>query len=101
MIKGTGAGSYTPPPLENNESTQECPKCMFTMEYLRDSSLLDLDYSVTAVNSIGYRDNSGWLLDLLISRFFAKRRERYFRKILKSYPNSLICPHCEYIMKRI
>jgi hypothetical protein len=79
---------------------QECPRCMYTMELLRESNLMRRDYGVSLDYSLkGWNEGDGVLSDL-ISSFFGNMRNRRLQRIAALYPNSLICPHCEYVLKR-
>ena len=95
---------------------RECPKCRFTMEYLRHSSLLDRRSGYMLDSSAGWDpDDHGFTASLVGSliRFFWRQViepfgskligdfwNRRYRKIARVYPESLICPHCFYILKR-
>jgi hypothetical protein len=97
------------------KGVRECPKCRFTMEYLSRSRYLDrdegylLDYGVGwdpddhLVSSFLIGDLWRWLwrtaLQPLLCRFFGNLSNRRYRKILRAYPHTLICPHCRYLLK--
>jgi hypothetical protein len=70
------------------------------MELLRESALLERDYSVSLDSGSWIRGVRGgsfaWLFDWLFSERDNKKREL----IVAEYPESLICPHCEYIIER-
>jgi hypothetical protein len=101
---------YQPPDLQHG--TQDCPKCQFSMEYLRDSAVLNRDYgySLDTSGRIWDPDNNiitsylfGNLFRFfspLFSKLWGNRGNRRFQKILNEYPRSLICTHCEFVIKR-
>src|SRR5438874_1501910 len=89
---------------------RECPKCKFTMETLRDSSLRDrqagylLDYGVRwdpddnlfTSYLIGWPLRFFWrhLFEPIGSKLIGAWWNRRYRRILRNYPDTLICPHC-------
>ncbi len=95
---------------------RECPKCMFSMEYLRDSPVLNREEGYVMDGGVGFDpdDNpitSGlfgspyrFVLRNIIEPFFSKvrgdRRNRKYQEILRLFPNSLICTHCEFVIKQ-
>jgi hypothetical protein len=91
---------------------QECPKCRFSMEYLRDSAVLNRDSGYSTSYYWGWWDPDdniitsflfGNLLRFfspLFSRLRGNRENRKFQKILDEFPRSVICTHCEYVIKR-
>ena len=95
---------------------RECPRCRFTMEYLRNSRLLDSDEGYIldrgvwwdpddhAATSFLFGDLRRYLwrhfIHPLTSRFFGNIRNRRYQKILRQYPESLICTHCGHVLKR-
>src|SRR5579862_4656517 len=103
-------------------SAQECPQCMFSMEYLRDSALLDQRTGYLLNNGRDSTAGWGWFdlgdsmiisllfgsishflwycCEPLMSRFFGNRSNRRYRKLLAQYPNTLVCTHCRFIIKR-
>ena len=103
------------PPLRPR-STQDCPKCQFSMEPLRNSAVLNRDFGFSLDSASGFDPDNNPVTSLLfgsLSRFLyrnvigplgnhwiGERQNRRFRKILDEYPNSLICTHCEYVLKR-
>lgn len=93
----------------------ECPKCKFSMERLRNSSLLD--------RRSGYLlDTGGWdrddhivtsylfgsllrflwrqVLEPVSYKLFGDWQNRRYRKILRDYPQSLVCTHCHHVIRR-
>ena len=78
----------------------ECPKCKFTMELLRTSPLLERDFRTSAsgpqINRYGREVDTISISDLLYGLIGAYRNRKY-RRIAEEYPNSLICPECEWI----
>jgi hypothetical protein len=103
--------------LENaNCGIRECPKCRYTMEPLRKSVFLDGNEGYLLDNGIGWDpdDNAAtsfllgspsrflWrhFVEPIANKLFGEWRNRKRRRVLKDYPGSLICPHCQYIMKR-
>ncbi len=99
------------------QETRECPKCHFSMEYLRDSPVLNREEGYVMDNSVGFDpdDNpitstligspSRFLWRNVIGPFFSKlkgdRQNRSYQEILRLYPNTLICTHCEHIVKQL
>ncbi len=98
----------------------ECPKCHFSMEPLRSSRVLDrengylLDDSLDSTMRWWDPDNnvitsllfgSLWrflwrLLEPIGLSKIGSISNRRYRKLLERYPRSLICTHCEYVIKR-
>ena len=95
---------------------RECPKCRFSMEYLRDSALLDREFGYELDNGTGWSPNDSplfafligspsrylWrnVIGPLISKFIGDRANNKYQRILKAFPNALVCTHCEYIIKQ-
>ena len=95
---------------------RDCPKCMFSMEYLRKSAVLNRDGGYIMDSRVGFDPDDNpitsaligspsrylWLhfVEPLVSRIVGNRRSRKYREILRLYPNSLICTHCEHIIKQ-
>jgi hypothetical protein len=86
------------------------------MEFLSRSSFLNrdegylLDYGVGwdpddhIVSSFLIGDLYRWLwrthLQPLLGRFWGNLRSRRYRRLLRDYPHTLICPHCHHLLKR-
>ena len=95
---------------------RECPKCRFTMEYLRKSAYLSRNEGYILDSGAGWAPDDHVATSFLfgsLSRFlwrhfvepisyklFGEWRNRKRRRILEEYPESLICPHCQFILKR-
>ena len=93
----------------------ECPKCRFTMEPLRDSNLIDRDEGYLLDTTTSSDWVLGWyvfgLLDDLIARFvyyvvdplaaklWGSRTQKYYRRVLRRFPNALVCPNCRYLVR--
>jgi hypothetical protein len=82
------------------------------MEPLRNSAVLDRDYGYSLDSSNRWFDADDNIVTSflfgslyrffspLVSRLFGNRTNRRYQKILAEYPHSLICTHCEYVLKR-
>jgi hypothetical protein len=82
------------------------------MEYLRESAVLNRDtgYSVSYTPRMWDPDDNiitsflfGSLIRFfspLFSRGLGNRQNRKFQRILDEYPHSLICTHCEFVIRR-
>lgn len=103
-------------------AVQDCPKCKFSLERLSESPVLDQRSGI--VLDDGLDSTGGWRWfepddNLITSTLFGSwdryiwRRlcewvpwlngrwsSRRYQKILKEYPNSLICTHCRHLIKR-
>ena len=95
---------------------RDCPQCRFSMEYLRNSPVLNrqagyvLDRTPEPDGYVCYSRSSlvisgiGFLWNSTIAPLFAKLRSdrlnRKYREILRLFPNSLVCTHCEHIIKQ-
>lgn len=82
------------------------------MEYLRDSAVLDRDAGYSINYRVGWWDPDDNIVTSflfgnlfrffapLVSRLGGNRQNRKFQRILADYPHTLICTHCEHIIKR-
>lgn len=103
--------------LQNpGRGTRECPKCRFTMEPLRNSAYLDRNEGYMLDSGTRWDPDDHVATSFLfgsLSRFLWRHfiepiggklvgewRNRAYRRVLSQYPDSLICPHCRYILKR-
>lgn len=95
---------------------RECPECRFSMEYLRSSAALNrqegyvldrtpepdgYEYSARSsalISLIGFLWNS--TIAPLFAKLRSDRRNRKYQEIVRLFPNSLICTHCEHIIKQ-
>lgn len=97
---------------------RDCPKCHWTMEFLkafnaqeRDEGFL-LDYSdtniydhpVTATLFAGERGLMEYLryhvVTPLLSRWLGRWKQRRYARIVRDFPATLICPHCGHLIRR-
>ncbi|HZP84307.1 MAG TPA: hypothetical protein VFB21_21875 [Chthonomonadaceae bacterium] len=93
----------------------DCPKCRHSMTYLRHHNAVarnegyllddgtDRNYFTYllwgwegVVLKLIYRN----IIEPLGSKFFGKRRQDRYARLLRDYPSSLICTHCQYILRR-
>jgi len=95
---------------------RDCPKCMFSMIPLRNSAVLNqddgylTDYGVGfdpddhPVSSILIGDPRRYIwrhfVEPLLGRMLSKRRNRKYQRVLKIFPNTLICTHCAHLIKQ-
>ena len=95
---------------------RECPKCMFSMEYLRNSVVLDREEGYVLDRApepdlfdVNYRTSLlimglsyVWhsTIGALIAKVVGDRRRRKYQEILRLYPHTIICTHCEHIIKQ-
>lgn len=95
---------------------QECPKCKFSMERLRDSAVLDMREGYSMNYSVGWDPDENLVTSLLVgwwqryvwkhtlgpilSKWWGEWKSRRYRKTLREYPRTLICTHCRYLLKR-
>jgi hypothetical protein len=94
---------------------QDCPKCRHTMEPLRrvnaiprnEGYLLDDGTDRNGLTFLLW----GWegliikllyrnVLEPLLAKLWGQRRQDRYARILHDYPNSLLCPHCHFLLKR-
>lgn len=99
-----------------NSGLRECPHCRFSMEYLRNSALLNTDEGYLLDTGTGwdpddhvataYLFGSVWRFlwrhfgEPLLGRAISSFRNRRYRRILQEFPCSQICTHCRYLLKR-
>jgi hypothetical protein len=103
--------------LDNpGRGVRECPRCKFTMERLRHSRVLDRQEGYLLDTSVGWSPDdhivtaslfgSVWhflwrhVLEPLSYKLFGDWRKRRYAHIVRAYPESLICPHCGYLLRR-
>jgi hypothetical protein len=95
---------------------RDCPKCMFSMEYLRNSAYLNRDLGYNTDYGVGFEPDDNpftsallgspsrylWrhFVEPLLSRAVGNYRNRKCREVLRLYPNTLICTHCRHMIKR-
>ncbi len=95
---------------------RECPKCRYTMEPLRKSAFLARNEGYMLDSGVGWDADDHVATSFLfgsLSRFlwrhfvepishklFGEWRNRARQRVLREYPDSLVCPHCHYILKR-
>jgi hypothetical protein len=94
----------------------DCPRCRHMMERLRSRLAVSrnegylLDYSRDSDDAMTFVLH-GWLglalrtlyrctLQPLTSKVFGHLKEQRLRRVLKAFPESLICPYCNHIVKR-
>ena len=82
------------------------------MEYLRDSAVLNRDSGFSTSYSARWWDpddnivtsflfgNLFRFFSPLFSRQLGNRQNRKFQRILEEFPHSVICTHCEFVIKR-
>lgn len=103
------------PPVRVN-AYRDCPKCMFSMEALRNSPVLNRDYGYSldsnqwcdpdnhALSSLLFGSITRFLYRNLVAplanRWIGEWKNRRYRRLLEEYPRSLICTHCEYVLKQ-
>ena len=103
--------------LDNpGRGVRECPRCKFTMEPLRRSRALDRQEGYLLDTSVGwspddhiataYLFGSVWhflwrhVVEPLSCKLFGDWRRRRCARLLHRYPESLICPHCDYLLRQ-
>ena len=94
---------------------RECPQCRFSMEYLRSSPALDRQAGYVLDNApepepYGYSNSSALIALLsalwhstvapLFGKWHSDRRNRKYQEILRIFPDTLICTHCDHIIKQ-
>lgn len=95
---------------------RDCPKCMFSMEYLRNSAVLKQDSGYILDSGVGFDADDNPITSALIgspirylwrhfvepilSKIVGNRRKRKYQEVLRLYPNTLICTHCAHIIKQ-
>jgi hypothetical protein len=93
----------------------DCPKCRHTMTYLRQHNavarnegyLLDdgtdrpfLTYLLWGWEGVLLRFLYRQVVEPLGSQLFGRQKQGRYARILRDYPSSLICPHCNHILRR-
>jgi hypothetical protein len=95
---------------------KDCPRCRHTMERLRsrlhlprnEGYLLDDEQEATnfvflrlfGLIGLALRVFYRYTLQPLTSKLVGEIKERKLGRALKEYPESLICPYCNYLLKR-
>ncbi|MCW3096623.1 MAG: hypothetical protein JWL77_2241 [Chthonomonadaceae bacterium] len=101
---------------EQPRGLRDCPRCKFSMEYLRNSAALNRQEGYVLDRSpepdpYEYSSNSSFLISGIsflwhstVAPLFAKlrsdRRNRKYQEIVRIFPHTLICTHCEHIIKQ-
>lgn len=94
---------------------RDCPKCKHTMTYLHRYNAIERNEGYMIDDE---RDGNfllflvgGWIglvlkalyrhtLKPLVSKSAGEQRQRRYAKIIQEYPHSLICPHCNHILRQ-
>ena len=100
---------------DTSRGVRDCPKCRHTMARLQSYNSVRrnegyLQDDGTSNNLVTYV-LFGWLgvllktvyrytIQPLFSQAVGNARQNRYNRILKLYPNSLICPYCGHILKR-
>jgi hypothetical protein len=103
--------------LDNpQQGIRECPKCRFTMQYLCRSAFLNRNEGYILDRGVGFDPDDHILTSLLLGswrrflwrhfieplsyQFFGQWRCRYYRRVARRHPGTLICPHCRYLIRQ-
>jgi hypothetical protein len=97
---------------------RDCPRCRHTMERLRSRLSIRRNEGYLLDDREGDGSDAVWHLGLpglalntlklfyrytlqpLTSKLAGEMKERRLGRVLQEYPESLICPHCNNVLKR-